>query len=358
MDRTEIYSIFDGHNDTLLRLYQAKSDRMDSFFSRGDRGHIDLPRAIEGGFGGGFFAMFVPAKKDHSNSATSQISEQVTTSDWDASHYLPLDYAQKTIADMIALLRELEKEAAGKFKVVHTAEELSTCLRSGTVAAVMHMEGAEAIEPNLNNLSEYYEAGLRSLGITWSRSNVFGHGVPFEYPSSPDTGPGLTAAGRNLVKACNRLGIMLDLSHLNEKGFWEVASLSDAPLVATHSGVHALCPASRNLTDRQLEAIADSHGVVGINFYVAFLRADGKNDPKTPISDIVRHVDYVVQKIGIDHVAFGSDFDGATMPISIRDVTGFPKLTSALEKHGYGDQALKQIAHRNWLRVLKETWHS
>ncbi len=358
MDKTENILIIDGHNDTLLRLYQADSNKLNLFFKRSDQGHIDLPRALEGGFGGGFFAMFVPAIKDHSTPPASQTSGQTTTADWDTSRGVPLDYAQKTIANMIELLRELEEEAAGEFKVVHTVEELDACLSSGAVAAIMHIEGAEAIEPDLSNLAEYYEAGLRSVGITWSRSNAFGHGVPFEYPSSPDIGPGLTKAGRNLVKSCNQLGIMIDLSHLNEKGFWEVASLSDAPLVVTHSGVHALCPASRNLTDKQLEAIADSDGLVGINFHVGFLRADGKNDPETPISDIVQHVDYVVEKIGIEHVAFGSDFDGATMPKSLGDVSGFPKLMSALEESGYSNQELKQIAHENWLRVLRESWIS
>ena len=263
-----------------------------------------------------------------------------------------------TIEDLIALLRELEGESAGEFQVVRTAEELKACLSSGTVAAIMHIEGAEMIEPDLSNLSEYYEAGLRSVGITWSRSNAFGHGVPFEYPSSPDTGPGLTEAGRNLVKSCNQSGIMIDLSHLNEKGFWEVASLSEAPLVVTHSAAHALCPASRNLTDKQLAAIGASEGLVGINFHVGFIRADGKNDPETPISDVIRHVDYVVEKIGVEHVAFGSDFDGATMPNSIGDVTGFPRLMGALEGSGYSNQELKQIAHQNWLRVLRETWGS
>ena len=112
----------------------------------------------------------------------------------------------------------------------------------GNLAAVLHIEGAEAIDPELEALEVFYAAGLRSLGPVWSRPNVFGHGVPFRFPSSPDTGPGLTDAGKELVRACNRLRIMLDLTHLNEAGFWDVAALTDAPLVATHSNVHALCP--------------------------------------------------------------------------------------------------------------------
>lgn len=357
MDRAEVIRIFDGHNDTILRLYQAEDNGVDSFFTRGKGGHIDLPRAIEGGLGGGFFAMFVPAKKDQKITAKLQIDQQIKTSDWNVSNYVPTTYAQEKISDLISLFSTLEREGAGKFTIVRDIKELNDCWRNDGLAAVMHMEGAEAIEADLSNLKAYYKAGLRSLGIVWSRSNAFGHGVPFVYPSSPDTGDGLTEAGHDLVKACNQLGIMVDLSHINEKGFWDVASISDAPLVATHSGIHALCPASRNLTDEQLEAIANSNGVVGINFHVGFLRPDGKTDPETPLSDIVSHIDYAVKKIGIEHVAFGSDFDGATMPNSLQDVAGFPKITQALAEYGYSQEAIKSIAHQNWLRVLAETWH-
>jgi membrane dipeptidase len=156
---------------------------------------------------------------------------------------------------------------------------MAQCLADGTFAMIFHIEGAEAIDPDLNALETLYQAGLRSIGIVWSRRNLFASGVPFVFPSSPDTGPGLTDAGKRLVKACNELGILIDLSHLNEKGFWDVAKLSDAPLVATHSGAHALSAASRNLTDKQLDAIRASGGMVGVNFHVGFLRADGgRND--------------------------------------------------------------------------------
>jgi membrane dipeptidase len=218
------------------------------------------------------------------------------------------------------------------------------------------MEGAEPIAPDLSNLEDWYERGLRSIGLVWSRPNDFAEGVPFRFPSSPDTGPGLTDAGRELVRACNRLGILVDLSHLNEAGFWDVAGLSNAPLVATHSNAHALCAASRNLTDAQLDAIRDSHGVVGVNFAVSFLREDGTLVQDTPITEIVRHVDYFVEHMGIDHVAFGSDFDGAEVPQALGGAAGLPKLVDALRDAGYDDDAVAKITHGNWLRVLRETW--
>src|SRR5205823_13647844 len=139
-------------------------------------------------------------------------------------------------------------------------------------------------------------------------------------------GPGLTAAGRRLVRACNRMAILLDVSHLSEAGFWDVVRFSDAPLVATHSNAHALCPSSRNLTDEQLDAIGASGGIVGVNFAVAFLRADGRPEPATPLTEIVRHVRYIAERIGIDHVAFGSDFEGAVVP----DGASFPAVVEAL----------------------------
>jgi membrane dipeptidase len=231
-------------------------------------------------------------------------------------------------------------------------------LESGIFAMIFHIEGAEAIDADLTALDVLYAAGLRSLGIVWSRPNIFGHGVPFAFPSSPDTGPGLTDAGKALVRGCNQRGILLDLSHLNEQGFWDVAALSTAPLVATHSGAHALCASARNLTDRQLDAIAASGGVVGVNYHVSFLRADGQRDADTTsLTEIVRHVDYMVKRMGIDHVALGSDFDGAVMPGDLRDAAGLPKLMSALRAAGYDDAALRQIAYGNWLRVLGQTWH-
>jgi membrane dipeptidase len=239
---------------------------------------------------------------------------------------------------------------------VRTADELEGCLRDGTVAAILHFEGAENLGSDSGALESYYESGLRSLGLVWSRPNAYAEGVPFRFPSSPDTGPGLTGAGRELVRECNRLGVLVDLSHLNEEGFWDVAEISDAPLVATHSNAHALCPASRNLTDRQLDAIRDSDGMVGVNFAVGFLREDGGESEDTPLETVVRHVDYLVERIGVDRVGFGSDFDGAKVPEDITDVAGLPRLLTVLRDAGYDDASLTKLAHENWLRVLRSTW--
>ena len=348
--------VIDGHNDTLLNLHLPDRGEGRSFVERTDLGHIDLPRAREGGFGGGFFACYTPNPEVDGWNEESALT--TTENGYKVSSAPPLDpdYAQSFADELVTGLYRLEKDSDGSLRVVRTADELESCLREGVLAAILHFEGAENLGPDPHALKIYYEVGLRSLGIVWSRPNACADGVPFTFPSSPDTGPGLTDVGRELVRECNRLGVLADLSHINEKGFWDVAGLTEAPLVATHSNVHALCHASRNLTDRQLDAIRDSDGMVGVNFTVTFLRGDGGESEDTPLETAVRHVDYLVERVGIDRVGFGSDFDGAKVPAKIGDVSGLPNLLTALRAAGYDDASLGKLAHENWVRVLRATW--
>ncbi|MDX5358133.1 MAG: membrane dipeptidase, partial [Rhodobacterales bacterium] len=215
--------------------------------------------------------------------------------------------------------------------------------------------GAEGIGPDLAELEVLHAAGLRSLGPVWSRPNIFGHGVPFAYPATPDIGPGLTDAGLRLVAECERLGILIDLSHLNEAGFWDIARISSRPLVATHSCVHAISAQSRNLTDRQLSAIAESGGVVGLNFGCQFLREDGERRDDTPLAMMVRHLAYLVERLGETGVALGSDFDGALMPQAIGTAAGLPALTKAMQQAGFGAALIDRICWQNWLDLLRRS---
>jgi len=319
--------ILDGHNDLALRTWLGEEPR-----------HIDLARAADAGFAGGFFALLAPAPEPEFPEAPPY--------DLPFSPAVTLDEARRATKGQLAALGGLD------LTVVRRVEEIVP----GRVNAIVHLEGAEPLEPDLSDLESWYDRGLRSVGVVWSRPNAFGEGVPFRFPSSPDTGPGLTEAGVNLVHACNLLGILIDVSHLNEAGFWDVARLTQAPIVATHSNAHALCPSSRNLTDRQLDAIAGSGGVVGVNFAVYFLRADGHWDEATPLTEIVRHVDYLVDRMGADHVAFGSDFEGAVVPAEVGGVAGLPRLVAALRARGHDNETIEKITHRNWLRVLEDTW--
>lgn len=345
-----------GHQDTLLNLYLPERGCGRDFFVRSEIGHLDLPRAQEGNVAGGFFAVFVP--RDPSVPCDPESDLKISATGYEVRLADPLEhtYAMRVAMGAVALLFRLEERSQGQLKVVRNVAELENCVKTGVHAAILHFEGAEAIDPDLNSLEVFYQAGLRSLGPVWSRPTIFAHGVPFQYPVSPDTGPGLTDLGKELVRACNRLGIMLDLSHMNEKGFWDVARLSDAPLVATHSNVHALCQTTRNLTDKQLDAIKASDGLVGLNFGVNDLRADGGRDANTPLEVLVQHIDYLVAHLSIDGVALGTDFDGTTIPIEIGDAAGMPKLLDALRAHGYDDAALRKIGYENWLRVLAKTW--
>lgn len=346
--------VFDGHNDVLLRLWENArkgEDPIKEFIGGTDVGHIDAPRSRKGGLAGGICAIYVPSgehielgKPDANGHYETPLSPPLERSP-------SLDIA----LDMAAIALKLE--AADGWKLCRNGRDLDETLNSDTFAAVLHMEGCEAIDEDLAALEVFYAAGLRSLGPVWSRNNIFAHGVPFAYPMSPDTGPGLTETGRRLVKACNAKGILIDLAHITEKGFWDVAKLSDQPLVASHSNAHALTPVARNLTDRQLDAIRESKGLAGLNYATTMLRADGKEDANTPFSDVVRHVDYMVERMGIDCVALGSDYDGATIPAEIGDAAGTQNLVIALQKAGYNDEELAKLCRGNWLRVLKQAWH-
>ncbi|OWU82999.1 peptidase M19 [Oceanicola sp. 22II-s10i] len=341
---------FDGHNDTVLKILMGKASVADIVQGYG-AGHIDLPRARAGGFGGGFFAIFTP-----SPSNPSDRMEQLNQDEYDLPLPPMLDHA-----DALAFVKRgfetfNDLESAGAITICRSVGEIALALKGERMAAIIHIEGAEAIGPDLDELEEFYTLGLRSLGPVWSRPTIFGEGVPFRYPSTGDIGGGLTDAGKRLVRECNRLGIMIDLSHLNEKGMDDVAALSDAPLVATHSNAYAICPHARNLTDRQLQQIADSDGMVGINLASGFLRPDGKMKSDFPLDVLLRHLDHLVKILGEDRVGLGTDFDGALVPKDIKDCAGLPNLRAALADHGVGDALMTKFTHGNWLRVLRKTW--
>ena len=255
------FPVFDGHNDTLLNLHVLERGQGRSFFEESDIGHIDLPRARRGGFAGGFFAIFVPPIQGYQSSAGPDASPDANPSKVPA---LDPAYAHRFTRDVMARLTRIEQEAGGQVRVVRTVAELEQSLAENVVAVILHFEGAEAIHPGVAALEQFYDSGLRSLGIVWSRPNAYAQGVPFEFPGSPDSGPGLTDEGVKLVRECNRLGILIDLAHINERGFFDTAEHSSAPLVVTHGAAHALSPSSRNLTDSQLDAIGATDGVVGI----------------------------------------------------------------------------------------------
>jgi len=345
--------VFDGHNDILYRLNANPDHRAAIWDGTDGKGQLDLPRMRRGGFAGGFFAVYIPSPNDFD---APDLLSQMDSPPYDFALPDLIDHitAQPVAMAQIGHLKWMER--SGALTICTTTAAIRSTIAAGSIAAILHFEGAEAIDPNLDALHVFHAMGLRSLGPVWSRPTIFGHGVPFRYPSTGDTGAGLTEAGKRLITECNALRIMLDLSHLNEAGFDDVAAISTAPLVATHSNAHAICPSSRNLTDRQLGQIRDSGGMVGLNFATCFLRPDGRESPEMTLEQMLRHLDHLISAVGEDHVGFGSDFDGATMPKDIKDVTGLTVLLDAMTAHGYSDALLHKLARENWLSLLDRTW--
>lgn len=349
-----VVPVFDGHNDVLLRLHKRGGDDAARAFLTGEgKGQLDLPMARRGGLFGGLFAIFVP-----SPSAPAKPTVAPTQSDSfpETPPGLDRETAEKVSLEMASLLARIERESDGRVRICRSAGDIHACLRDDAMAAVLHMEGVEAIDEDLAFLDVLYEMGLRSLGPVWSRPNIFGYGVPFRFPSSPDIGPGLSEAGKALIRRCNELKILVDLSHLNEKGFWDVAAISDAPLVASHSNAHAICNHARNLTDDQLAAIRKSRGLVGVNFAVAFLRPDGAANADTPLDVIVDHIDYLIAHLGEEGVALGSDFDGARIPAALGTAAGLQELVGVMRARGYAEERIEKVCYRNWVELLSRTW--
>jgi membrane dipeptidase len=340
-----VLPVFDGHNDALTREDHA------AIAAGRSAGHLDLPRMRAGGLRGGIFAVFTPSSRAKKRPLPREDGVLELELAPPVGHAKAAAHATAVAGRLAGLERSGASRIARRIGDVDAARD-----EDGPPVAVLHLEGAEAIDPALEALEMWHEAGLRSLGPVWSRPNAFGHGVPFVSPSSPDIGPGLTAAGKALVRRCAQLGILVDVSHLNEAGFWDVARSDVGPVVASHSAVHSLAPASRNLADAQLDAIGASGGLVGIVFACPFLRADFADDEDTPLELIVAHARHVVERIGVEHVALGSDFDGATIPAQLGDVAGLPRLLAVFAEAGFTRDEIAAIAWDNWRRVLAAWW--
>ncbi len=342
---------FDGHNDFLQHLTKSPAPREETWLGEAKKGHLDLARMKQSGFAGGLFAIFVPPA---SSGPPPDFKALMANPPYD----MPLPplmvhgVAQPVAMAMAGLLHWMERAAPLDFKVCRSVHDIRSAMGADRIAGVMHMEGAEAIGPDLDALYLFHDMGLRSLGPVWSRPTIFGHGVPMSFPGSPDIGEGLTDQGKDLVRLCDELGIMIDLSHMNEAGFNDVAAVSTTPLVATHSNAHVLCASPRNLTDRQLHMIRERGGMVGFNFATNYLNADGTAGSHASWDEMLRHLDHLITVAGEDHVGLGSDFDGCIVPDLIGDVTGVQALFGAMADHGFTDNLIRKLARDNWLDCL------
>jgi len=218
-------------------------------------------------------------------------------------------------------------------------------MQENQLGTILTVEGGEVLEGELSNLRILYKLGVRLMTLTWNNRNEIGDGI-METASQG----GLSVFGTHVVKEMNRLGMVIDVSHLSEKGFWDVISLSDDPIVASHSNAAALCPHPRNLSDNQIKAIADKKGVIGINFYPNFLSGG-----EAKVDDIIRHIEYIAGLTTVDIVGFGSDFDGIdALPAGIEGPQSFPVIVDRLLRLNYKEEDVQKIMYKNYLRVLKD----
>ena len=342
--------IFDGHNDLLTRLWLSPAaDPVHDFIHSTLPGHLDLKRCQEAGWMGGLFSIFLPPYAYVKNNHPAKLANPAHA-----------DFTPQEIVDIccaqLALAQQLQARSGGQIQICTSLEQIQACQQNRQLAIVLHLEGAEflAIQPEL--LDVFYEAGLRSIGPLWNRKSLFGDGLNASFPHSPDIGSGLTPQGKDLILACCNKYMLIDVSHMNERAFWDTLELTDQPIVATHSNAHTLCQQARNLTDRQLAAIKQSGGMVGVNFDVAFLRADGQRNTHTSLDVIVDHFDYLIDHMSEDHVGFGSDFDGCLLPDALSDVSQIAVLIERMQQRHYSDALIEKITSKNWFTVLDKIW--
>lgn len=351
--------VVDGHNDVIYESILPGKD----IGQRLSSGSTDLPRLKEGGVDVQVFAVWSDDAKWRSG-AFRHANEQ-------------LDALEKMIAantDKIALAK--------------SSADIGPILQAGKIAALIGIEGGNMIENSIENLVRLHERGAIYLTLTWNYNLAWASCAAMESDKTMAAeGKGLTALGKEIIKKMNKIGMMVDLSHAGEQTFYDVIAVTDKPILVSHSNAYSLCPHPRNLKDAQLEALKKNGGVVGVNFYSGFLDPDyetrlkaiysrhfGRPDvsmstwamyeqlPKelqrqadAPLSKLLDHIDYLVRKVGIEHVAVGSDFDGIeSAPQGLEDVSKFPVLTKALLERGYKKEDIAKIMGQNFLRILKE----
>lgn len=305
----------DFHCDTLYLLTEKDID----IAERNSESHIDVQRLIEGDVHLQVFAAFVEPKYMRKNAATMVL---------------------KMIDKMYQLI-----EKTDKFKLILNADDINSAKNENKIGALLSIEGGEALEGDISLLRIFYKLGIRALTLTWSLRNDLGDGVDGAESS------GLTDFGKQVVKEMNNLGMIVDVSHLNERGFWDVIDISEKPIIASHSDCKSLCRHKRNLKDEQIKAIAQKGGVIGINFAPHFLRDDGK----ATIDDVLNHIDHISELVGTKYVGFGSDFDGIDKtPEGLHDVSCFPKLLDGLKNRGYTNEEINNICHGNFENLIKQ----
>ncbi len=305
-----------GHVDTLLNFY--RSDNYD-FLIKNESFHLDLPRLKKAGPGVVVFAVYVEAEH---------------------KPYFALERTIQLIDRFYRLLDETDD-----LVLVEDYSDIENIVAEKKIAGMLALEGAEGVF-DLSALHTFYHLGVRMISLTWNQRNRFADGV-----GELEANGGLTAAGRELIKEMDRLGLAVDLSHIAPAGFNDVIDISSYPVAASHSNARAVCDHPRNLSDDQLFAIAEKNGLIGLNFCPEFLNKSGKAE----IKDVIKHINYIRDLIGIDYIGLGTDYDGITKtPKKLEDISKLPLLKEALLSEGYQEKEIGKIFYYNWLNFFKE----
>lgn len=306
-----MFPFIDAHCDTMTRIADRKQ-----FLSTND-GQVDMHRLWKSGCALQFFALWL-----------------------DPYHYAhPLRQTLNYIDSYYMQIADNRDQIAH----VNSRADLEANLKEGKTSALLTLEGGEALEGDMAVLHSLYRLGVRGITLTWNNRNCLGH------PSAhgADAGP-LTEFGREVVREMNRLGMVVDVSHLSDKGFWDVLMTSDRPVIASHSNARALCPHSRNLLDEQIKALADCGGVMGLNLYRNFLTTANE----ATMDDVVRHAEHILNVGGENVLGMGCDFDGIeAAPVGLEDVSKIPALFARFQQE-FGERIAMKIAYDNFLRVL------
>ena len=355
--------VVDTHDDTTQRFLDGDFD----LAPRNASGSIDIPRMKEGGLGAIFFSVWIPSK--------------ITG---------PL--AVKRALDQIDAVREQVRKHSGDLALATTAAEVREARQDRKIAALLGVEGGHMIDSDLGVLRSYAALGVRYMTLTHSGNVEWA-----DASTDKAVHNGLSNFGKDVVREMNRLGMMVDVSHVSDKAFYDALEVSKAPLIASHSSCRAICEAARNMTDDMIRALAAKGGVMQINYHVGFLSQEFRSAekahpeleqaialeiqnrcgdkegcqliegdkitreyvlqgklPRVDWTKIIEHIDHAVKVAGVDHVGLGSDFDGANMPFGMEDATKLPQITEALLRKGYSEGDVRKILGENTLRLMTD----
>ncbi|MEO8050267.1 MAG: dipeptidase [Acidobacteriota bacterium] len=326
--------LIDTHND--FPTEQAGNDRpAGSDIDIGvpsPMAHTDLARLREGGVGAVFFAAYV------------------------AASYGLGPRAYERGIQVIDTIHHIVEQYPNDFVFATTAAQIEAAHKQGKIAALIGVEGGHAIDDNLDNLREFYKRGARYMTLTHTNTNHWADSSGDMNDPKVMHHDGLTDFGKDVVREMNRLGMMVDISHVADKTFWAALEMTRAPLIASHSACRALADVPRNMTDEMIVALAKKGGVVQVNFYCNFLT--NQKPPHATLDDVAAHIDHIRKIAGINAIGIGSDFDGIDCaPVGLEDVSKFPNLTRALLEKVYSAEDIRKIYGGNLLRVMKAVEH-